>query len=218
MVGSWWRLLAAFLLILIAGLLRGQEAAAVRVPPPSDPQLLPVARASATDSMLPSGLLRSGIALPGTPIGRYPPAPNPIGFPQIVHPAGIIFSGTVTAISHALPEKHAATAITFKVDAAIRGVSRGQTLTIHEWVGLWSRGERYRVGERVFLFLYSPSRLGLTSPVAGGMGRFRVDSFGRVLLSTQHLHMLANDPILGGKPVLSYADLAHAVQGAGPSN
>jgi hypothetical protein len=218
MAGSWWRLLAAFLLILIAGLLRGQESAAVRVPPPSDPQPIPLARASVMDSMPPSGLVRPGIALPAPPIGRYPPASGPIGFPQIVHPAGIIFSGTVTAISHALPEKHAVTAITFKVEAAIRGVSRDQTLTIHEWAGLWSHGERYRVGEHVFLFLYSPSRLGLTSPVAGGMGRFRVDPSGRILLSNQHLHMLANDPILGGKSSLSYADFARAIQRVSPSD
>ncbi len=218
MAGSCWRLLAAFLLVLIAGLLRGQEAAADRVPPPSDLQRLPLAQPGAVNSMLSSGLLRPGIALPGTPVSLYPPVSAPIGLPQIVHPAGIIFSGTVTSISHALPEKHAATAITFKVDEALRGVSRGQTLTIHEWAGLWSRGERYRVGERVFLFLYAPSRLGLTSPVAGGMGRFLVDPSGKILLSAAHIYLLANDPLLRGKAILSYDDFARALKRVSPSD
>lgn len=214
MAGSWWRLLAAFLLILVAGLLRGQESAADRTPPPSDPQpFLPV-RPSA-NAMVRSEFFRLGIALPNTPIGHYPPVTGPIGFAQIVHPAGIIFSGTVTAISHGAPEKRAATAITFKVDTPFRGVSRGQILTIHEWAGLWSRGERYRLGERVFLFLYRPSKLGLTSPVAGGMGRFQVDSSGRILLGPPHIHLFANDPILAGKPILLNADFARALERVG---
>jgi hypothetical protein len=41
----------------------------------------------------------------------------------------------------------------------------GQVLTVHEWAGLWSSGKRYCVGERVFLFLYPPGKLGLTSVV-----------------------------------------------------
>jgi hypothetical protein len=77
---------------------------------------------------------------------------------------------------------------------------------------LWSDGERYRVGERVLLFLYSPSKLGLTSPVAGAMGRFAMDSRGMIALSQQHVATLAANPILGGKTVVSYADFARAVQ------
>ncbi|MGA8618051.1 MAG: hypothetical protein WB660_05965 [Candidatus Sulfotelmatobacter sp.] len=65
----------------------------------------------------------------------------------------------------------------------MRGASIGEKLTIHEWAGLWTRGERYRVGERVLLFLYSPSRLGLTSPVAGAIGRFAIDSEGKIVLA-----------------------------------
>lgn len=214
MAGNWWRLLAAFVLILIAGLVRGQESAADRTPPPSEPQPLLLAQPSLTNSIASRALVLPGIALPGVPINPYSPAPGPIGLPDIVHPAGMIFSGTVTAISHGSSGKHSVTAITFKVDTAFRGVSRGQALTIHEWAGLWNHGERYRVGERVFLFLYSPSRLGLTSPVAGGMGRFLVDSSGRILLSPQHLQLLARDPILGGRAMLSYDDLARAIQRA----
>jgi hypothetical protein len=58
-------------------------------------------------------------------------------------------------------------AITFQVEQAIRRTRVGQQLTIHEWAGPWTAGERYRVGERLMLFLHAPSKLGLTSPSAG---------------------------------------------------
>ena len=74
--------------------------------------------------------------------------------------------------------------ITFKVEQAIRGTHDGQLLTIREWAGLWESGERYHSGERLLLFLYGPSKLGLTSPVGGALGRFRVDSGGNVILDT----------------------------------
>ena len=74
------------------------------------------------------------------------------------------------------------TRITFHVDQAIRGVIKGQTLVIHEWAGVWESGESYRRGERVLLFLYRPSRLGLTSPVGGQQGRFKLDANGMAML------------------------------------
>jgi hypothetical protein len=88
-------------------------------------------------------------------------------------------------------------------------------LTIHEWAGLWDRGERYRVGERVMLFLYSPSKLGLTSPVAGAMGRFVVDAQGRILMNQQHSGSFMTDPILGRKTVVPYRDFVVAVRRSG---
>jgi hypothetical protein len=94
----------------------------------------------------------------------------------------------------------------------MRGVSPGQKLTIHEWAGLWARGESYYVGERVLLFLYAPGKLGLTSPVAGALGRFALDSRGYIVMSPQHVVTLAADPILGGKTVVPYADFARAVR------
>ena len=211
MAGSWRRLLAAFLLILVAAVLRGQDAADRITTVPANPELLRYGPATAADPMLPAS---ASILSPGPPPRHYPHGPE-IGFLQIAHPAGIIFSGTVTAVSPASAKGKRATAITFKVKQAIRGASAGQYLTIHEWAGLWSRGERYRVGERVFLFLYSPSRLGLTSPVAGGMGRFAMNSTGEIVLSPQHIQIFANDPILGRKIVASYEDFARAFRRAG---
>jgi hypothetical protein len=211
MAGSWWRLLAAFLLILLAALLRGQDAGADRTATaPTNPELLRYAPSIEAGSASPFPEPADALPIAGFPLGHYPRAPGLPGFLQIARPAGIIFSGTVTAVSRASTKGRAAMAITF-----IRGVSAGQNLTIHEWAGLWNRGESYRVGERVFLFLYNPSRLGLTSPVAGGMGRFTVNSAGKILLTTPHIHLFATDPILGGKTILSYGDFAHALQRAG---
>jgi hypothetical protein len=97
--------------------------------------------------------------------------------------SGMIFSGTALRVEHLNPESAnavASTQITFRVQTAIRGVQPGQIIRIREWDGLWNNGERYQPGERVLLFLYPASRLGLTSPVCGRMGRFRVDEAGRV--------------------------------------
>jgi hypothetical protein len=97
--------------------------------------------------------------------------------------AGMIFSGTAIRVEHLSadsPGTVATTRITFRVQTAIRGVRVGQVIAIREWDGLWNSGERYRPGERVLLFLFPKSQLGLTSPVGGRMGRFRVDDAGRV--------------------------------------
>ena len=144
-------------------------------------------------------------------------APGTIGFPLIARAAGAIFSGTVVSIT-----RHPATqgqavetvAITFHIENAIRGATPGESLTISQWIGLWSSGQRYRVGERVLLFLYPPSKLGLTSCVAGGMGRFTIDPWGRVLLSAQHLSAFRTDPVLGGKSRVRVSDFALAVRRA----
>ena len=143
--------------------------------------------------------------------------PGTIGLPTITRAAGTIFSGTVAAIRRQAATRGQAVetvAITFRVENAIRGALPGEHLTISQWIGLWSGGQRYRIGEHVLLFLYPPSKLGLTSCVAGGMGRFNIDQWGRVLLSAQHLSAFRADPILGGKSRLTFSDFALAVQRA----
>lgn len=103
-------------------------------------------------------------------------------------------------------------AITFHVERAIRGASPGTDLTVDQWMGLWSSGQRYRVGERVLLFLYPPSKLGLTSAVGAEIGRFRVDPAGRVMLSAQQLSAFRADPVLAGKSRVAFNDFALAMQ------
>jgi hypothetical protein len=146
--------------------------------------------------------------------------PGGFGFPQFARAAGIIFSGTVTKVEPrpaTAASGHAVTtiAITFHIENAIRGATSGQDLTISQWIGAWSSGQRYRVGERVFLFLYPRSKLGLTSCVGGAMGRLAIDPLGRVLLTAQHLAAFRNDPILGGKSRVDFNDFALAVRRLG---
>ncbi len=109
----------------------------------------------------------------------------------------MIFSGTVTKVARRkamLRHTLETVAITFHVERAIRGTTPGEEFTISQWIRLWSNGQRYRVGERALLFLYPPSKLGLTSCVAAPMGRFAVDGAGRVLLTAQHLSASRADP------------------------
>lgn len=194
-------LLAVSVLLLAPIVLRGQSGRVHLTPDTEIPLRGDIEQSPASD-------LRR--RLPITP-------PGTAGLPVITRSAGTIFSGTVTAI-----ERRPATtaqvvetvAITFHIDNAIRGVTPGENLTISQWIGLWSSGQRYRIGEHVLLFLYPPSKLGLTSCVAGEMGRFTVDSWGRVLLSARHLSAFRSDSVLGGKSRVRFSDFALAVRRA----
>jgi hypothetical protein len=124
----------------------------------------------------PRGLSQVG----GTPPHRV------VGIRQITQRAGFIFVGrvaSVAAVAPLAPGTVRTVEITFQVEQAIRGTRAGETLTIREWPGLWRGEERYRVGQRMLLVLYPPSKVGLTSPVGGAAGRFAVDRSGRVVLS-----------------------------------
>ena len=114
--------------------------------------------------------------------------------------AGYIFAGTVQAVERVAPRRSGSVAvmrITFRVDNAIRGVHTGQKLVIREWAGLWTSGERYRPGQRVMLFLYPPSKLGLTSPVGGDRGHFKIDDGGRIVVPRRVLSPPATLPRSG---------------------
>jgi len=140
------------------------------------------------------------ISMPAFGVRAFPPQDDapPTRLPQL-KTSSYVFAGTVQRIKRTATQGKLTVPvmrITFHVDQAFLGVRRGQTLTIHEWAGLWQEGEQYRPGERVMLFLYPPSRLGLTSPVGGGAGRFRVDSEGNVVLEPRH----SSRPGLGARP------------------
>lgn len=148
-----------------------------------------------------------------------PPITPPRGtsFHQFARAAGIIFSGTVTQIDRRGPKVGQwveTVAVTFHVENSIRGTAPGRQLTITQWIGLWSSGQRYRVGERVLLFLYPKSKLGLTSWVGGPLGHFAIDRTGQVLLTPQHLTAFQRDPVLGGKSHARFSDFALAVRQA----
>lgn len=120
---------------------------------------------------------------------RFLPAdPSAPTLQALTRNSGYIFSGTVTNVERIASngaDQVSVMRITFRVDRAVRGVHSGQLLVIREWAGLWQAGERYRRGERVFLFLYPPSKLGLTSPVSGSTGRFAVERDGAIVLPPQ---------------------------------
>jgi hypothetical protein len=151
------------------------------------------------------------------PVSPVTPTRGTIAFPVMTRAAGVIFSGTVISIARrpaAADQAVETVAITFHVENAIRGVMPGANYTISQWIGLWSGGQRYRIGERVLLFLYPPSKLRLTSCVGGEMGRFRIDASGRILLSAQHISAFRTDPVLGGKSRVRFGDFALAVRRA----
>jgi hypothetical protein len=198
-------LLAILLQFLAPSFMRGQTDRAVS---PGKPGL--AIRMPDIDTPLlpqPDLIPRAPVRLPGV-----------IGLPAMAQAAGMIFSGTVSKIQRRPATRAQAletVAITFHVENAIRGATPGQDLTVSQWIGLWSGGQRYRIGERVLLFLYPPSKLGLTSLVAGPVGRFNLDAWGRILLSAHHLAAFRSDPFLGGKSRLRFSDFALAVRQAG---
>jgi len=140
--------------------------------------------------VLTADLVRPGSVGPGLPTRPMP------HLPPIARNSGYIFAGTVQSVHLVSPEaKNVPTVqVSFYVDNAIRGVRSGQVLVIREWAGLWNSGERYRVGERVLLFLYPPSKLGLTSPVGGAMGRYAVGPGGRVIVPPGRIGFLPRFP------------------------
>ena len=139
-------------------------------------------------------------------------------FSILAHTASAIFSGTVTRLESRPAVNGSQTVgtvnITFHVETALRGAARGREFTISEWIGLWHSGQRYRIGERVLVFLYPRSKVGLTSCVSGPIGRFELDSQNRVLFSPQQLSIFRKDPVVGGKSRVPFSDFASAVRQA----
>lgn len=103
---------------------------------------------------------------------------------QLSRSAGMVLAGTVLGVE-AQPARNdrpvPTIQVKFRVDRAIAGVQPGQVLTIREWAGAWSTHRAMRSGQRMLLFLYPPSRLGLTSPVGGPLGQVALDSSGKVV-------------------------------------
>ena len=100
---------------------------------------------------------------------------------QLCRHAGMIFAGTVLARPSQSPRTDRgvpSVETSFRVDRAIAGVEPGQVLSIYEWTGALSSHPTMHPGERLLLFLYPPSHLGLTSPVGGAQGQIRLDAWG----------------------------------------
>lgn len=142
-------------------------------------------------------LLMSGVVVASQVRATFPVRNQSPDLGQITRGAGIIFAGRVLAIQPvrlASSEQISSVEVTFQVEQAVRGARVGQKLILREWAGLWTTSERYRVGERLLLFLYTPSTLGLTSPVGGSAGRFAVDRDNRVVLSELQRQSMRRSP------------------------
>jgi hypothetical protein len=138
--------------------------------------------------------LAAGQSLSGQSVSDEAVASQILGpqWKQLARRAGIIFAGTVLAAAaqtvtpaaatqFAIPGAIPTIQLRFRVNEAIAGVEPGQTLTVHEWAGASSMHRALQPGERILIFLYAPSRLGLTSPVAGQSGLIALDSTGKNL-------------------------------------
>jgi len=135
----------------------------------------------------------------------------------IVRQSGMIFAGRVVSIQLdglSAPDRAASVQITVQVEQGVRGATAGQRLTFREWGGLWSGGERYRVGQRVMLFLYPPSALGLTSPVGGSAGRYEIDRSGRVRVTTPQgtIRVHPDSDASGASRMVPIREFTHALR------
>ena len=105
----------------------------------------------------------------------------------VTRQAGKIFAGRIVSIE---AERTPASGqlnsvqITVQVEQGIRGARTGDVTSFREWAGLWSGGARYRLGQRLVLFLYPLSSLGFTSPVGGSAGQLAIDRNGAVFLTS----------------------------------
>ena len=138
------------------------------------------------------GLIFSGDTVVASCSRATSPASRPLSpdMSLLTRNSGYIFDGTVLSVERARRNRtwqrsHGANHLSGRAgDSRSRN---GQVLAIREWAGLWTSGDRYRPGERLLLFLYRPSKLGLTSLVGGPLGRFPVDSGGNVILDNGRL-------------------------------
>jgi hypothetical protein len=112
---------------------------------------------------------------------------------QLSRRAGMIFAGTVLSTTpqaaNVQPTGRSAGAtpaieLRFRIEEAIAGVDPGQVLTIHEWTGAWTMHRPMSKGQHILIFLYPPSRLGLTSPVGGPLGQVALDPSGKSVSKT----------------------------------
>jgi len=107
--------------------------------------------------------------------------------------AEVIIQGQITSVKHThlagypnIPTVE----VTMNVERSLRGLP-GRAYTFREvYLGLRSREGKqgYTVGQRLFLFLPSPSQYGLSSPVGIGQGRFYIgaDSAGSAKLANEY--------------------------------
>jgi hypothetical protein len=108
-------------------------------------------------------------------------AVRPVNLAYLSQRADVIVQGQITSVRHApLPgyPNIPTVEVTLSVERSLRGLP-GKTYTFREvCLGLRSAEgkQAYKTGQRLLLFLPSPSQYGLSSPIGLGQGRFQVGS------------------------------------------
>jgi hypothetical protein len=141
---------------------------------------------------------------------------------QMARVSGMIFSGTVIEIDSQSVGKGAPLPLmltTLRVDRAMVGVRAGEVLTVREWTGASSMRRTMTRGERLLIFLYPPSRLGLTSPVGGRFGQVALDARGEIVPANLRSNMLSGaEPTSAAEAVVNSAALAARLRSCPPEN
>lgn len=118
---------------------------------------------------------------------NMPPQTLETALHQMSDEAGVIFAGQVIAVHYSAGGEGASgvVEVEFRVDQAVRGCAAGTTYVLREWSGLWAGGiQRYRVGQRLLMFLRAPSASGLSSPVDGMDGAVPIHGSRPSLMAT----------------------------------
>ena len=82
--------------------------------------------------------------------------------------------------------------------------------------GAFDAAAPYRPGQRVFLFLYPRSKLGLTSAVGGDAGRFLIDSSGNIAAPPRVPRPVSRPalPAIKAKPVTTQREFLRQLRNA----
>ena len=122
------------------------------------------------------------------PVFLNPVFPNPlaaqfmakqVNLTYLARRADVIVQGTVKEVVHeSLPgyKNISTTKVTLNIENTVRG-PEGKTYTFREIdLGLQSKSKKshYAVGQHLLLFLRSPSKYGLSSPIGLEQGRFHI--------------------------------------------
>ena len=134
-------------------------------------------------------------------VGQAPlPVGNGINWEELSQPARVIFAGTVLRIERVTTNdgEPATVQVSFRVDKAVRGCDAGQTILLEEWAELWVDQNRYREGQRVLIFLYPRSDTGLSSPVAGDLGKINIGPQDLLQFTPQQVRFLSSQTAMTG--------------------
>jgi hypothetical protein len=120
-------------------------------------------------------------------------AVRPVNLAYLSQRSDFIIQGQITSVRHkplAGYPNIPTVEVTLNVERALRGLP-GKTYTFREMhLGLRSNDGKlsYRTGQRLLVFLLSPSQYGLSSPIGMGQGRFHIatDSAGNAMLANDY--------------------------------